>query len=60
MKRSSVLAEAISFSEERSEVGPFERWADHWWDWYTLLNYRREAQALILYDPVFPANPFIR
>jgi hypothetical protein len=30
----------------------------HWLDYLRLLVMRREAEALILYDPVFPADPF--
>ena len=29
-------------------------------DWLPLQLLRREAEALILYDPVFPADPFAR
>jgi hypothetical protein len=29
-------------------------------DWLALQLFRREAEALILYDPIFPADPFAR
>ena len=29
-------------------------------DWLPLQLLRREAEAVILYDPVFPADPFAR
>ena len=29
-------------------------------DWLPLQLLRREAEALILYDPVFPADPFAK
>jgi tetratricopeptide (TPR) repeat protein len=54
----SELAKAVRWTEQNLPAGPFPQWVGHWWDWYTLVNYRREAESLILYDPVFPANPF--
>jgi hypothetical protein len=33
---------------------------ESWHDWMACDLLRREAEAKILYDPVFPANPFGR
>jgi hypothetical protein len=40
-------------------VGLFGR-GESWHDWMACDLLRREAEAKILYDPVFPANPFGR
>jgi WD40 repeat protein/tetratricopeptide (TPR) repeat protein len=35
----------------------FGRWASEWWWWYRLRVLRREAEAAVLLDPAFPADP---
>ncbi len=31
-----------------------------WTEWVIATVVRREAEALIVYDPIFPADPFAR
>jgi hypothetical protein len=40
--------------------GKLPRGDGEWHDYLRILVLRREAEALILYDPVFPADPFAR
>jgi hypothetical protein len=61
-------------AEARSALGKARRWADqnekkgppdltdldYVGDWYRHLILLREAEALIVYDPIFPADPFAR
>jgi hypothetical protein len=48
------------------EADAFDPWHEgrlppgDWHDYLRLLVLRREAEALILYDPIFPADPFAR
>jgi hypothetical protein len=45
----------------RDRRSPFAAQTDSaWWDWYEYHTLLREAEATILLDPAFPADPFAR
>jgi WD40 repeat protein/serine/threonine protein kinase/tetratricopeptide (TPR) repeat protein len=68
----AVLARTSGRSPGPSRDSPFgeapTQWRDglsgarltQWWDWHRLQEYRGEAEALTLYDPIFPVDPFAR
>jgi hypothetical protein len=53
-----VLDQATRWSDQHLGVEPFGEWEWTWWSWYTFQILRREAEALIVFDPVFPDDPF--
>ena len=57
----SALDKARQWADQNEKKGPPDLTAlEYVGDWYRHLILLREAEALIVYDPIFPADPFAR
>jgi hypothetical protein len=55
----SALEKARQWADQNEKKGPPDLTAlNYLGDWYRHLILVREAEALIVYDPIFPADPF--